>query len=212
MQTPQTNAPTEGQTNSPSGEVTIKYEIGVEWPKWNKLKVKAKMLEGENKWRMNEVLDAVAMLLWRYGTKIDASTIRGNNLVASWVASLMDSHECAGTLEITLAPYKEQSDLSIAMYIREIKDSAGEAWMVKNVTASIICSTNKYTHSIFLYFDHNTLVDKYNDNKECSGECVEKSLPTQVKISKLHEILLLIKDALLLIGWYTGKYTIEEME
>jgi hypothetical protein len=84
--------------------------------------------------------------------------------------------------------------------------------MVKSAFADITCSTNKYTHSIFLYFDHNTLVDKYNDNKECSGECVEKSLPTQVKISKLHEILLLIKNALPLIGWYTGKYTIEEME
>jgi hypothetical protein len=201
----QEQAQENSQGASPEAPQTIKYEIGVNW-EWRKLKIKAKMLEGENKWDTLQVLDAVATLLSKYRHNIP--NISSNRLVASWVVSLMGSHECAGTLEITLSPYKEQSDLSIAMYIREIKDSAGEAWMVKSALANITCSTNKYTHSIFLYFDHNTLVDKYNDNKECSGECVENSLPSQVKVNKLYEIINLVRDAIPLIGWYTGKYEI----
>ncbi len=183
-------------------EIKIRYELGVEWPKWNILKVKAKMLEGENKWDTSQVLDAVATMLQKY--RHNVPSIRGNRLVPSWVVSLSDSHECAGTLEVALTPYKD----NLSIYIVEIKDSAGEAWMVKSAFANITCTTNKYTHSISLYFDHSTLVDKYNDNKECSGECVERSLPTQVKVNKLYEMLVTLSWAVPLIGWYTGKVTV----
>ena len=213
MVTPQT-APTEGQTNPPSGEVTIKYEIGVEWTgaRYNVLKVKAKMLEGENKWDTSQVLDAVATLLWKYGVEINKDAIRGNRLVASWVSSLLDAHSCSGTLTVVLTPYKEGTlSLRDELYTQKITDVNGEKWMVESANVNISCMTNKYSHEISLSFDHNRIVDRYDDREtECRDKC--NSLPTQVKISKLHEILLLIKNALPLIGWYTGKYTIEEME
>jgi hypothetical protein len=175
----------------------IKYEIGVTWGKV--MKVKVKVLEGESRWDTVNVLDAVAALLQKYRHNIPP--IR-NRLVPSWVVSLSDSHECAGTLEVTLTPYKD----NLSIYIVEIKDN-GEAWMVKNAVVNVTCSTNKYSHSIFLYFDHNTLVDKYG-NKECSGECIERSLPTQVKVNKLYEMLVTLSWAVPLIGWYTGKVTV----
>ena len=178
-------------------EIEIKYEISVTWGRV--MKVKVKVLEGESRWDTVNVLNAVAALLQKYRHNIPP--IR-NRLVPSWVVSLSDSHECAGTLKVTLTPYKD----NLSIYIVEIKDN-GEAWMVKNAVADVTCSTNKYSHSIFLYFDHNTLVDKYG-NKECSGECVERSLPTQVKVNKLYEMLVTLSWAVPLIGWYTGKVTV----
>jgi hypothetical protein len=130
--------------------------------------------------------------------------------VASWTVSLLDSKDCGGTLTVTLMPYKEL-DIMTGMYVMEVKDKDGNSWMIKDVTTDITCSTNKYSHDIHLYFDHSTIIDKYDD-KECRNECVESSLPSQAKINKIHEVLLTVAQALPLIGWYTGKYTIEEME
>ena len=190
----------------------ITYEIGLTWTgaRYNIAKIKAKLIEGENRWDTAEVLNAVATLLWKYGHNIPPM-VRGNRLVASWVQSLIDSKDCGGTLTVVFMPYKEPQDIRTRLYIMELKDKDGNSWMVKSVTADITCSTNKYSHDIHLYFDHNTIIDKYDD-KECRNECVDSSLPSQAKINKVHEILLTIRDALPLIGWYTGKYTIEEME
>jgi len=93
----------------------------------------------------------------------------------------------------------------------ELKDKDGNSWMIKDVSTDITCLTSKYSHDIHLYFDHNAIIDKYDD-KECRNECVDSSLPSQAKINKIHEVLLTVAQALPLIGWYTGKYTIEEME
>jgi hypothetical protein len=195
--------PLEGQE-----KVTIRYEIGIEWG-WKKLKVKAKVVEGENRWDTVEVFSATAMLLWKYGHNIP--TVRGNNLVATWVQSLIDSKDCGGTLVVTLVPYRVPQDIRTGMYVRELKDIAGNSWMVESVTADITCSTNKYSHDIHLSFSHDTIIDRYDD-KECRNECVDSSLPSQAKINKLHEVLSTLAQALPLIGWYTGKYTIESFE
>jgi len=191
-------------------KVTIKYEIGLAWG-WKKLKVKVNIKEGENRWDTVEVFNATAMLLWKYAHNIPLDHIRGNRLVASWIQSLIDSRDCSGTLTVTLTPYKEPQDIRTRMYVRELKDIAGNSWMVESVTADITCSTNKYTHDIHLYFDHSTIIDNYDD-KECRNECVDSSLPSQAKINKLHEVLLTLAQSLPLIGWYTGKYTIESFE
>jgi hypothetical protein len=195
-------AQTQENSQGASGEAPlnqVKYEIGVEW-KWKKVKVKAKLVEGESRWDTVNVLDAVAALLQKYRHNIPP--IR-NRLVPSWVVSLSDSHECAGTLEVTLTPYKD----NLSIYIVEIKDNVGEAWMVKSVNVILTCATSKYSHDIQLYFDHNVIIDKYDD-KECSGECAESSLPTQVKVNKLYEMLVTLSWAIPLIGWYTGKVTV----
>jgi len=212
---PSETAPAEGQT-SPSGEqkeTTIKYEIGLTWTgaRYNVLRVKAKLIEGENRWNAAEVLDAVATLLWKYGVEIDKDAIRGNRLVASWIPSLLDAHSCSGTLTVVLTPYKEGTlSLRDELYTQKI-DVNGENWMVKSANVNISCTTNKYSHEISLSFDHNRIVDRYDDKEmEYGDKC--NSLPTQVKINKVHEILLTIVQALPLIEWYTGKYTIEEME
>jgi hypothetical protein len=206
---------TQPQTTPVEGEKEMKitYEIGLTWTgaRYNVLKVKAKPIEGENKWDITKVLDATAMLLWKYGVEINKDAIRGNRLVASWVSSLLDAHSCSGTLTVVLAPYKEPQDIGTRLYVMELKDKDGNSWMIKDVTTDITCSTNKYSHDIHLYFDQLSIIDRYDDREtECRDKC--NSLPTQAKINKVHEILLTIMDALPLIGWYTGKYTIEEME
>jgi len=205
---------TQPQTTPVEGEKEMKIEIGLTWTgaRYNVLKVKAKLIDGEDKWRMNEVLDAVATLLWKYGVEINKDAIRGNRLVASWVSSLLDAHSCNGTLTVVLTPYKEGTlSLRDELYTQKITDVNGEKWMVKSVNVNISCMTNKYSHEISLSFDHNRIVDRYDDKEmEYRDKC--NSLPTQAKINKVHEILLTIRDALPLIGWYTGKYTIEEME
>ena len=194
--------PLEGQ------KVTIRYEIGIEGGR-KKLKVKAKVVEGENRWDTVEVFSATAMLLWKYGHNIP--TVRGNNLVASWVVSLVDSKDCGGVLMVTLVPYKEPQDIRTGMYVKKLKDIAGNDWMVESADVNITCSTNKYTHDIHLSFSHDTIIDRYND-KECGNECVDSSLPSQAKINKVHEVLLTLAQAIPLIGWYTGKYTIESFK
>ena len=203
------STPVEGEK-----EMKITYEIGLTWTgaRYNIAKIKAKLIDGEDKWRMNEVLDAVATLLWKYGVEINKDAIRGNRLVASWVSSLLDAHSCSGTLTVVLTPYKEGTlSLRDEIYTQKITDANGEKWMVKSVNVNISCMTNKYSHEISLSFDHNRIVDRYDDKEmEYRDKC--NSLPTQAKINKVHEILLTIRDALPLIGWYTGKYTIEEME
>jgi hypothetical protein len=193
-----------GEAPQTQQEIKIKYEIGVTW-NFRRLNVKAKVIEGEDRWNASNVMYAVAQLLNKWRTPIP--NIRGNRLVPSWLHSLVDSHKCEGTLTIILRQYKEGL-LNLTDEIYTEKIGKEEKWFVANVETDIDCMTNKYVHTINLVFSHQTIIDKYTH--ECKDSCVEHSLPSQAKINKLYEMLITLSDALPLAGWYTGKMLVSE--